>query len=106
MMDQADADAVAVTTLVEGTLITMDPARRVIPGGSVAVAGDRISDIGSAAALRERYPDAERIGGDRRYVLPGLIDCHNHVAQALCRESSVEDFPNIYRIYIPAEGIH
>ena len=105
MEDRSDAGAVDVTTLVEGTLITMDPARRVIPGGSVAVAGDRITEIGSAAALRERYPDAQRIGGERRYVIPGLIDCHNHVAQALCRESTVEDFPNIYRIYIPAEAI-
>jgi 5-methylthioadenosine/S-adenosylhomocysteine deaminase len=103
--DQSGVDAVDVTTLVEGTLITMDPARRVIPDGSVAVAGDRIADIGSAADLRARYPDARRIGGARRYVIPGLIDCHNHVAQALCRESTVEDFPNIYRIYIPAEAI-
>ena len=38
-------------------------------------------------------------------MVPGLIDCHNHIAQALCRESTVEDFPNIYRIYIPAEAV-
>ena len=94
-----------VSTLVEGAVVTMDAERRVIPDGSVAVAGDRIAEIGAAADLRRRYPEARRIGGPRRFVIPGLIDCHNHIAQALCRESTVEDFPNIYRIYIPAEAI-
>ena len=91
--------------LVEGTVVTMDAERRVIADGAVAVAGDRIAGVGDAAELRARHPDAQRIGGARRYVIPGLIDCHNHIAQALCRESTVEDFPNIYRIYIPAEAI-
>lgn len=94
-----------VSMLVEGTIVTMDPDRRVIEDGAVAVGGDRIVAIGDAGELRAKYPDAKRIGGKRRYVIPGLIDCHNHVAQALCRESSLEDFPNIYRIYIPAEAI-
>jgi 5-methylthioadenosine/S-adenosylhomocysteine deaminase len=48
--------------------------------------------------------DAERtLGGTRRIVLPGLIDCHNHLAQALVREYALEDYPNIYRVYIPCE---
>ena len=101
----ADMTAEPVEMLVEGTVVTMDPDRRVIPGGAVAVAGDRIAEVGAADDLRARHPDARRLGGSRRYVIPGLIDCHNHIAQALCRESTVEDFPNIYRIYIPAEAI-
>ncbi|MXZ64631.1 MAG: amidohydrolase family protein [Acidimicrobiaceae bacterium] len=99
------AAAEPVTMLVEGTVVTMDPDRRIISDGAVAVAGDRIAAVGKADELRSRHPDALRIGGARRYVIPGLIDCHNHIAQALCRESTVEDFPNIYRIYIPAEDI-
>jgi len=102
---ETDPTAEAVSTVVEGTVVTMDADRRVINDGAVAVAGDRIVDIGTAAELKEQYPDADRIGGARRYVIPGLIDCHNHIAQALCRESTLEDFPNIYRIYIPAEAI-
>jgi hypothetical protein len=100
-----DAIPEPVSILVEGTIVTMDPERRVIRDGAVAVAGDRIAAIGSSAELRTLHPDARRIGGNRRYVIPGLIDCHNHIAQALCRESTIEDFPNIYRIYIPAEAI-
>lgn len=99
------AGSAPVSTLVEGTVVTMDPERRVLADAAVAVAGGRIAEIGPASELRERHPGARRIGGPRRYVIPGLIDCHNHVAQALCRESTVEDYPNIYRIYIPAEAI-
>ncbi len=108
MTTDANPNAAAqeqVSYLVEGTVVTMDPERRVINDGAVAIAGERIVAIGTAAELRQLHPEARRIGGRRRYVIPGLIDCHNHIAQALCRESTVEDFPNIYRIYIPAEGI-
>jgi 5-methylthioadenosine/S-adenosylhomocysteine deaminase len=89
--------------IIEGTVITMDPARRVIRDGAVAVKGDRIVAVDRADDVRARF-DAERtLGGTRRIVLPGLIDCHNHLAQALVREYALEDYPNIYRVYIPCE---
>src|SRR4051794_27040910 len=89
--------------LIEGTIITMDRARRVIRDGAVAVSGDRIVAVGPAADVRERYEAPRTLGGGRRIVLPGLIDCHNHLAQALVREYALEDYPNIYRVYIPCE---
>jgi 5-methylthioadenosine/S-adenosylhomocysteine deaminase len=95
--------AEAADLLIEGTIITMDPARRLIRDGAVAVNGDRIVAVGPAADVRERYEAQRTLGGDRRIVLPGLIDCHNHLAQALVREYALEDYPNIYRVYIPCE---
>jgi 5-methylthioadenosine/S-adenosylhomocysteine deaminase len=95
--------AESVDLLIEGTIITMDPARRVIRDGAVAVGGDRIVAVGPAPEVRERYDAPRTLGGDRRIVLPGLIDCHNHLAQALVREYALEDYPNIYRVYIPCE---
>jgi 5-methylthioadenosine/S-adenosylhomocysteine deaminase len=92
-----------IDLLIEGTVITMDGARRVFRDGAVAVRGDRIVAVDEAADLRERYEPARRLGGRRRMVLPGLIDCHNHLAQALVREYALEDYPNIYRVYIPCE---
>jgi 5-methylthioadenosine/S-adenosylhomocysteine deaminase len=91
--------------LIEGTVITMDPDRRVIRDGAVAVSGDRIAAVGEAGELRERFEAERTLGGRRRMVLPGLIDCHNHLAQALVREYALEDYPNIYRVYIPAEMV-
>jgi 5-methylthioadenosine/S-adenosylhomocysteine deaminase len=92
-----------IDLLIEGTVVTMDRKRRVFRDGAVAVRGDRIVAVDEAAELRERYEPARRLGGGRRMVLPGLIDCHNHLAQALVREYALEDYPNIYRVYIPCE---
>jgi 5-methylthioadenosine/S-adenosylhomocysteine deaminase len=92
-----------IDLLLEGTVITMDEQRRVIRDGAVAVKGDRIVAVDQASTLREQYEPAKRLGGPRRFVMPGMIDCHNHLAQALVRDYALEDFPNIYRVYIPAE---
>ena len=93
----------SVDLLIEGTVITMDPGRRVIRDGAVAVRGDRIVAVDAADGIRARYEPERTLGGARRIVLPGLIDCHNHLAQALVREYALEDYPNIYRVYIPCE---
>jgi 5-methylthioadenosine/S-adenosylhomocysteine deaminase len=93
----------AVDTLVKGTVVTMDAERSVIRDGVVAVRADRIVAVGEAHELEERYEAESTLGGERSFVIPGLIDCHNHLAQALVRENALEDFPNIYRVYIPAE---
>lgn len=100
---QSSASPERINTLVEGTVITMDPARRVIRDGAVAVKGGRIVAVGKGAELRHRYLADRHLGGPRRFVIPGLIDCHNHLAQALVRDYALEDFPNIYRIYVPCE---
>ena len=97
--------AESVDWLVEGTVITMDPDRRIIRDGAVAVSDGRIVAIDRAETLRERFAPSRVLGGKRRFVIPGLIDCHNHVAQALVREYALEDYPNIYRVYIPAEDV-
>ena len=95
----------SVDWLVEGTVITMDRDRRVIRDGAVAVSDGRIVAVDKAETLRERFAPERILGGKRRFVIPGLIDCHNHVAQALVREYALEDYPNIYRVYIPAEDV-
>ena len=50
----------SVDLLIEGTVITMDPARRVIRDGVVAVRGDRIVAVdaadGVARATRRSAP--------------------------------------------------
>ena len=66
-----------------GTLITMDPARRVIPDGAVAIQGDTIAAIGPAADLPQT---ADRVIDARGHaILPGLIDCHAHAGHGLVK---------------------
>ncbi|NSX02771.1 amidohydrolase [Cupriavidus gilardii] len=39
----------------------------------------KVVETGDAAALRAKYPDAKRIDGQGKTLLPGLIDAHGHV---------------------------
>ena len=66
-------------------VITMDPQRRIIEDGAVAVQGDRITDVGRRVDLLSRYPEDERFDAGGGIILPGLIDCHVHLTQALIR---------------------
>src|SRR5579859_7548494 len=66
-------------------IITMDQQRRIITDGAVVVQGNRIVAIGKAAELRERYPAEERLDLGGKLLMPGLIDTHVHLAQALIR---------------------
>jgi 5-methylthioadenosine/S-adenosylhomocysteine deaminase len=78
--------------LVEGEwLITMDPARRMVRHGAVAVRDGRIVDVGPAPTLRDRWPVAERIGGPGSIVIPGLINAHQHLTGDRLVRSTIPD---------------
>ncbi len=65
-------------------MVTLDPARPVIRGGFVAIAGELIAAVGPM----EESPrwQADRVISLRdRLVMPGLVDCHNHLFQSLGR---------------------
>jgi 5-methylthioadenosine/S-adenosylhomocysteine deaminase len=71
--------------IVRGTLITIDPARRVIEDGAVAVDGDRIVAVGPTAEITARYTARKTIDAYRKAVLPGLIDAHAHAGHGLLK---------------------
>jgi len=63
-----------------GTVVTMDDERRILANGAVGVAGNRIVAVAPAAQLAQC--DAKRrINCTGRIVMPGLVDCHNHLYQ-------------------------
>jgi cytosine/adenosine deaminase-related metal-dependent hydrolase len=68
-----------------GTIITVDKTRRIIQDGAILVRDGRIYAIGKTYELAEAFPDEPRedLRGD--IVLPGLIDTHVHLAQAMIR---------------------
>jgi len=68
-----------------GTVITMNGARRVIPDGAVAVAGDRIVAVGPRTEVEAAHPAGTRIDARGRAVLPGLIDSHGHAGHGLVK---------------------
>ena len=95
-----------VSLLVEGgTVVTMDPARRVIEDGAIAVRGDTIVAVGSRAELEARFEPAQRISAQGRLVMPGLVNAHAHAAMTLLRgiadDVTLQDWLNNY--IFPAE---
>jgi cytosine/adenosine deaminase-related metal-dependent hydrolase len=88
-----------------GSVITMDPGRRVLEPGVVAITGNRIAAVGSpgefsgAAASRE-------IDATGMCVLPGLVDSHGHAGHSLAKTAAegpdqnwLEVVENIYLRY-------
>jgi cytosine/adenosine deaminase-related metal-dependent hydrolase len=68
----------------DAIIVTMDPRRRVIEGGSILVEGDRISEIKGPAGGRQEKAE-QRISAKGMAVVPGLVDTHLHLAQSLLR---------------------
>ena len=68
-----------------GTVLTVDPARRVLDDGAVFIRGNRIAEVGPAAELRPRYAGADTLDATGMAVLPGLIDAHGHAGHTLTK---------------------
>jgi len=68
-----------------GVVVTLDARRRVISDGAVMIEGSRITDVGKTDELHRMYAPEHIIDASRHLVIPGLIDCHVHLAQALIR---------------------
>src|SRR5438876_512459 len=63
----------------------MDPGRRIIADGALLVRGDRIVEVGKAHALPARFPHEVVHRFPDHLIIPGLVDTHVHLAQALIR---------------------
>ncbi|KAI8388139.1 amidohydrolase [Radiomyces spectabilis] len=72
---------------INGTIITMNAKREIIRDGAILVQGNRFVKVGKTKALREEYPEESTYDLENRAVIPGLIDTHVHLAQALLRGS-------------------
>jgi cytosine/adenosine deaminase-related metal-dependent hydrolase len=82
-----------IDTLIDnGSVITMDPERRVLENASVAVHQGKIIDVGPAEELRRKYTAAKTINARRKVVMPGLIDLHAHAGTSLIKQVA-EHYP-------------
>ena len=63
----------------------MDGNRRVIRDGAVLIDGSRISKVGKSSEVRRQSRADLEIEAKGMVILPGLIDTHVHLAQAMLR---------------------
>ena len=99
-------------TLIENALVvTMDTRRRVLHA-DILIEGSHIKKIGKGLADKDsslrKLPRNKRIDGSRAIAMPGLVQAHVHLCQALFR-GMADDLPLLewlkQRIW-PLEGAH
>src|SRR5213594_741285 len=76
----------ASTQLIhDATIVTVDQAGSILYGAALAVSDGRIAALGPTPELLVKYPDAERVDGRGRAVLPGFANTHTHLSRVLAR---------------------
>jgi 5-methylthioadenosine/S-adenosylhomocysteine deaminase len=77
------------------TVVTGDAHRAPLTDVALAVSGGFVSAIGPTDQVLEQHPGAEVIDGRWKAVLPGLINCHAHLAASIARGFNEDfGFPN------------
>ena len=66
-------------------VVTMDPQRRIIENGAVAVRGDAIVGVGSFAEIGQKFQARQRLDHGAALIAPGLVNTHTHAAMSLFR---------------------
>ena len=72
-----------------GRLITWNTPNELLEDSALLLRDGRILDLGPSAALRERYPDAERLDARGQLVMPGNICAHTHFYGAFARGMAI-----------------
>ena len=81
--------------VTNGTVLTFGPEgeKQVISEGAVYYEGDVILDVGPAAELKAKYPQAETLDAAGKLILPGNICAHTHFYGAFARGMAIPGEP-------------
>jgi 5-methylthioadenosine/S-adenosylhomocysteine deaminase len=95
---EAQAPAGRPVVFAHTTIVTVDAVQSDV---ALAVDGDRIAAIAPTDQILRTYPNAEIYDGRGKALLPGLINCHAHLAATLERGFNEDfGFPNSARLAI------
>src|SRR4051795_11013609 len=71
--------------VANGTVVTVDGARRVLSRGSVAIDGRDIVAVDTADAIAARFRGRDTIDAAGAVIMPGLVNTHTHAPMVLFR---------------------
>lgn len=80
-------------TIVNCKLITLDPQRRIVSDGALAIQASRIAAVGRSAEVLSAFVGRQKIDAKGGVVQPGFIDCHVHLSQHLGRGTIPDHWP-------------
>ncbi|MCD9022957.1 amidohydrolase family protein [Cohnella silvisoli] len=86
-----------------GTVLTMDPTRKMINDGALAISGNKIEAVGTSADITTRFEASKVIDARGKLVMPGLVNPHTHVLQVLLRglAHDRELYPFLFNVLFP-----
>lgn len=70
-------------------IYTNDSPQPVLKDHGVFIEGTRIKEIAEESHLKSRYPESERIDGQGRLLMPGLINAHMHFYSTFARGMTI-----------------
>ncbi len=95
LLAQTDNGIDSTTVFTHTTVVTNDSERRTLRDVAMAVQNDVIAAIGDTDKVLERFPRAEIYDGRRKALLPGLVNCHAHLAATIAKGFNEDfGFPN------------
>src|SRR5712691_9038990 len=95
---QAQATSSRTVVFAHTTVVNVDAVQDEV---ALAVEGDKIVAIGPTDAVLRTYPNADVYDGRGKALLPGLINCHAHMAAVLARGFNEDfGFPNSARLAV------
>src|SRR5438034_3028036 len=100
------APSTVALVIANGTVVTMDGARRVLAPGSVAIDGPDIVAVDRPDVIAQRYRGRATIEAWGSVVMPGLINTHTHAPMVMFR-GLADDLPLmdwLQKYIFPAEA--
>ena len=95
---QAQRTAGRIVVFTHTTVVNVDGVQNDV---ALAVQGDVIAAIGPTDVVTRTYPNADVYDGRGKALLPGLINCHAHMAAVLERGFNEDfGFPNSARLTV------
>lgn len=81
--------------LNHGTVIPMDPERRIIADGAVVIDNGKILAVGTCNEIDIHYEARKILDCSNQVVLPGLVDAHGHGGHSLLKNIA-SDTPSFW----------
>lgn len=78
--------------IYNGRLVTQDGAHPWYDSGAVALDGALVKEVGPSGALLAKYPQAELLDAHGGVIMPGLINCHEHIYSSFARGLSLTGY--------------
>ncbi|MFC3613412.1 amidohydrolase family protein [Lutimaribacter marinistellae] len=77
--------------ITNATIIPVDPARRIIENGAIAIEGRHIVALGPNEEITRDHDAPRSIDAEGKVAIPGLIDAHAHAGHGLIKTMSMHD---------------